>query len=532
MNAISPSTIEQLLKLDLPQAEQQLASLLSLGLDPVQLGGLAASLFRHGRFQMASMIFAAWAQQRPDDPEPWSNLGLCLAKMGQNGNARDVLEHALSLNPRFAAALNNLCAVYQHLGLHAKQLENARLARELQPASALACNNLGSALLDSGMHAEAKQAFIQSLAIEPDNFEASFNLTRIALDEGRHSEAIDFLESARSGPAFSVPAYRDMTDYHLAYAYLAQGRLSEGWELYERGFSPLISPKIARRPDRQFSVPVWNGEPLAEGQRLLLWREQGIGDELRFLALLPHADLGKGQVIIETDARLVPILQRAFPFAEVREQRLSADSPEDYHAHLPVGSLPRLLMRDASSWSRMGAFLQPSAFEIARFAQRLSVAGKRKRIGICWRSHQLGGARDKKYTTLPDWYKLLSAKDCVFVNLQYGDCEQELVDAERELGIQILRWDDVNLKNDLDAVLGLLRNLDGVISPSTAVVPLAGGVGTPTILMTNPTWLLLGEQDRYPWFSSVTPLVVGEGQTVADCLPRAAEHMNRWRHAS
>lgn len=474
------------------------------------------------------MIFAAWTQRQPQHPEPWSNLGLCLAKMRQTDNARQVLEHALSLDQHYAPARNNLCGVYQHLGLHARQLDNARIAVDLQPDHALALNNLGAALLDSGLSAEAQEAFTRSLQIVPDNFEARFNLTRIAIDDGRVDDAMDFLESARSSPAAAAAEHREMIEYHLAYAYLAKGRLAEGWELYERGFSPTISPTIARRPDRRFAAPRWNGAPLALGQRLMVWREQGIGDELRFLSLLPHADIGQGQLIIETEARLVPILQRAFPKAEVREQRLAGTVQEDFDVQIPVGSLPRLLMHEPRPRSGTGAYLQPSSFEVARFAQRLSATGKRKKIGICWRSHQLGGARNKKYTALTDWYPLLSSKDIVFVNLQYGDCEQEVRDAEQALGIDILRWPDVNLKDDLDAVLGLIRNLDGVISPSTAVVPVAGAVGTPTILLTHPSWLLLGEQGSYPWFESVIPLVVGHGDCVADRLPDAAELANHW----
>ncbi len=505
------------------EAERQLAVLIAAGTNPSQLGGLAGDLFARGRFELALMIFAAWSEWQPQQPEPWSNLGLCLAKLQQAENARQVLEYALSLDERFAPARNNLCAVYQHLGLHPQQLDNARIAVELQPGSALALNNLGAALLDSGMSTEAKLAFEESLQITPDNFEAGFNLARIAIDDGRYGEAMSFLETARSGPAAYASDYREMIEYHLAYAYLANGRLSEGWDLYERGFSPLISPTIARLPDRRFLAPQWNGSPLAKGQRLMLWREQGIGDELRFLSLLPQADLGQGQIIIETDPRLVSILQRGFPHAEVRTQQIGGEGREDFDVQLPIGSLPRLFMKESRPRSGAGIYLQPTPFEVNRFAQRLPSDTKGKKIGICWRSHQLGGARNRKYTALTDWYRLLSARDCIFVSLQYGDCEQELRDAELALGIKIFRWQDVNLRDDLDAVLGLLHNLDGVISPATAVVPMAGAVGKSTLLLTNPTWLLLGERECYPWFDTVKPLVVEEGGRVADCLPRAAE---------
>lgn len=500
----------------LADAEPLLARLLATGAGEAVLGELAGGLFSRERYGMALMIFAVWAERDANNPEPWSNLGLCLQRMGRSSEAREVLEHALALKPGFAAARNNLCAVYQHLGLHEEQWKNALLAVELQPGSVLALNNLGSALLDLGRSTDAREIFEQCLVIDKDSFEANFNLARVALDEGRHADAIAFLEPALAGGFGRARLYRDMIEYHLAYARLAAGRLGDGWAGYERGFSAAISPTIARLPARSFSAPRWDGRPLGPQQRLLIWREQGIGDELRFLSLLPRADLGAGDLILETEPRLVGMLQRTFPRAQVRAQQ--TDASEDYDFQLPVGSLPGLLMKDQTAFAGLGGWLRPAPFEVARFAQRLAPHEGKRKIGICWRSHKLGGARNKKYTELGDWHSFLNTKNAVFVNLQYGDCEAELVEAERSLGIRILRWQDVDLKDDLEAVLGLMQNLDLVVSPSTAVVPLAGALGRPTIYLGHPNWFLLGEEHRYPWFESVRPLVVAPAQPVSSAL--------------
>jgi ADP-heptose:LPS heptosyltransferase len=99
------------------------------------------------------------------------------------------------------------------------------------------------------------------------------------------------------------------------------------------------------------------------------------------------------------------------------------------------------------------------------------------------------------------------------------------MDAEQRFGIKILRWDDVDLKDDLEAVLGLMQNLDLVISPSTAVVPMAGAIGCETIFVGHPTWAMLGEKERYPWSSSVHPVLVDMALPVASGLPEAKRLM-------
>lgn len=521
--------LHALLQAPAGQAEGMLSDVLAnREPDLAMLGQLAGGLFGAARFALAAMVFARWTELQPNSAEPWSNLGLCLLHLREAGKARQLLEYALELDPSFVAARYNLGDVYREMGLQEARLANAQACVALQPTAAIAHNNLGTALQDGGQPEAAKQAFLQALQCDPGYFEAQFNLARLAAEQGDSVTATAFFERARNWPGLDTQR-REMVEYHLAYEYLTAGRLGEGWDLYERGFSPLVPLSIARRPDRHFTVPQWDGRPLEPGQVLMLWREQGIGDELRFLSLLPLLDIGAGSLIIETEARLVDMLQRSFPQATVRVQQMSEgdggqQTKHDYDLQLPVGSLPQLLMRDANVHGRLGAWLKAAPEQVRRFAERLAAVEGKRKIGICWRSHQLSAKRNRKYTALADWQDVLAAPDTVFVNLQYGECEAELQAMEAALGISILRWPDVNLKDDLEAVLGIIANLDLVISPSTAVLPMAGAMGCPTLYLGQRTWVLLGEEGRYPWFSSVQTFIVPPTEPVATTLPAVA----RW----
>ena len=119
----------------------------------------------------------------------------------------------------------------------------------------------------------------------------------------------------------------------------------------------------------------------------------------------------------------------------------------------------------------------------------------------------------------------------VFVNLQYGECEEEIQRIESELGIRVLRWPDVDLMNDFSGVAALIKNLDLVVSISSAVVPLAGAVAVKTLCMTYQNWVLLGEKNVYPWFPSVTPVVVPNSEAVATGLSGVEEWIRRLVHS-
>ena len=81
--------------------------------------------------------------------------------------------------------------------------------------------------------------------------------------------------------------------------------------------------------------------------------------------------------------------------------------------------------------------------------------------------------------------------------------------------------------NDFSAVAALIKNLDLVVSISSAVVPLAGAVGTQTICMTRQNWVLLGEKNTYPWFPSVVPVIVPHVEAMAAGLPMVEQRLHR-----
>ena len=90
-----------------------------------------------------------------------------------------------------------------------------------------------------------------------------------------------------------------------------------------------------------------------------------------------------------------------------------------------------------------------------------------------------------------------------FVNLQYGDCAEELAFARAELGVDILQPPGLDLKDDLDDVAALAAALDLTLGFSNASFNLAGAVGAAAWLVAvDRAWTMLGT-GRYPWYPQV-----------------------------
>ena len=103
----------------------------------------------------------------------------------------------------------------------------------------------------------------------------------------------------------------------------------------------------------EFPAPRWSGEDL-DGKSLLIWGEQGIGDEICFLRSSGVMKRGPSRIGILASDKICPVLARWYPDAEIFGIGNIRDKAEQelgsrFDLHLPAGSLPLVLDRmDAS----------------------------------------------------------------------------------------------------------------------------------------------------------------------------------------
>lgn len=450
------------------------------------------------------------------------NFSVALIRTNRQSDAKEILEYVLEIDPNNFDAHINLGNVYQSLHQPETALKIAFRAVELNPGSTLAYNNLATALGDLQYIEESRQALITAYEIDPTSITAAINLAQVEekLDDRR--SAISLYEKALALKNIT-PSYINLIKYYLSYSYLYFGDLEKGWTHYDLGFSPLL-PIGAIRSKRKFKQKKWNGEPLATGQKLLIWREQGLGDEIDFSTCLFDLALLEIDVILECESRLVDLFKRTFPKFEIRGELIGYDAypfKEDFDYHCPVGSLPGIFRKEITQFKDQPPLFIPVNSLFEKFKALLEPFNEKILVGISWRGGKLSANRNLNYTGLVDWGDLLTDKKIQFVNLQYGECESELIEAENKFGIEILRWPNIDLKNDLESLVALIANLHFVVSVGTAVSSIAPATGTNTLLLTKKSWIMLGQNKAYPWFSKVTPIVANLDQHLAEKIPYA-----------
>jgi len=426
------------------------------------------------------------------DVKPMNTYATVLIRQRRVEEAVQVLWKAKELDPNFPQTLINLSAAYLNLEDSDSALHYAFEALKIDIGNKHAFNNLGSAYGNLAMFEEAAIAFETAIDLDPNFFEAILNFGGLVARNNNHAKAIEIYETARLRMSETLRSQEDVIRYYLAFSQLRSGMLKEAWENYEGGFHPNILKANSRSPHRKFKVPKWTGEPL-EHKKLLIWREQGLSDEILFMSCLRDLTPHLNNIIVECDKRMVSSFARSFPEITCREQ--NADLAfnavyDDFDYHLPMGSLMRFTRPTLEAFENSKPYIVVDENLLADFRARLDrVAAGRKTIGIAWRSGISNALRALEATTLQDWAPILAKRDACFVNLQYGDCETEIKAVEEKFGIEIIRWDDLDLKDDLDGIFALMKGLDYIVSTGTAVYSMAGAVGANGyIIKTTQSW--------------------------------------------
>jgi Flp pilus assembly protein TadD len=468
---------------------------------------LAITLEKLGHLHKALVTYERAFQLNPADTDLLLNLGLTAWTADNLAGAEKMFRLFIAACPDRPEGHNNLASVIRDQGRPENAIEGLRLAIYRMPHEPMLWNTMGTLLAETGRSEESLIFYAEALRLDPGFGRIWHNLGFAYMHLGRHREALEAYDKALT--LITNKHERMETLHSRSICLIGLGALEEGFREYE------IRNAYEFRTHTVHSTkaPLWRGEPLA-GKRILLGSEQGLGDEFMFANIIPdlvEAVGPRGKVQIAVDDRAVSLFQRSFPEADVGPYRGARKDGKNYRLyrfalekgdpdfHVPAGSVLQYLRKRIEDFPRR-AFLKADRVRAQEFRARLEATGSGPYVGICWRSMVMGPKRGKYYSAIEAWKPILTLPGVRFVNLQYGDIEAELAEAERSLGVSVHRCADLDLKNDLDGGAALSEACDLVISAPTAAAALAGAIGKETWFITaGPAWPQLGT-DHYPWY--------------------------------
>lgn len=355
-------------------------------------------------------------------------------------------------------------------GLAVLTLNAARCATKDPVKLGAIWNNLGFGL-QAYQPEESYRAFKEAMNFGDAPAGMFDNLCNVASQIGRHSEALAWADKAGKGWD---------TSHNRAFALLHLGRWEEAWALYK---STAGNEEVRPKTSRSYDLPRWKGQ---KNGKLIIHGEQGVGDEIMFMSMVPTDFSG----VIECSPRMDGILQRSFPKAKVYGTLLQGylEWPlvEKADYHIEMGGLgeyfapepfarSQFLVADRARMAAWRAWLDASSHGGSRF------------VGLAWTGGTWTTGRSKRTLPFELAVKLIQDHpDVTWVCLEYEDRREELAEFPNVLNPH---W-ATKKGADMDDLAALTASLNLIVTATNSTVDMAGALGVPTwaLVPHNPPW--------------------------------------------
>ena len=494
---------------------------------------LGELLSKQGLAAQAELAFRQAIELHASSPAAWIRLGDLLRLGGRLDEAKTCAEQAVALDDQSPAALIALGRVLREQGRTAAAVARFEQALRLEPQRAHALKEIGELLRYENKIGEAERRFRDGLKLSPESIPLLVDLAMVLGDQMRYAEAFACIEKALARDPHAPLALatkgilQDLTGqeaeaesllrsalqaapqdvdigHSLAICRLRHGHFEDGWKGFE----------LRRRREhfvgryRKFPFAEWQGEPLA-GKSLLVYPEQGLGDEIMYGSCIPELVAGARRVAIECDHKLGALFARSFPGCTVTARLRTMAN--DWVNHLeprpdyqvPMGSLPLHFRRRVEDFPRHGGYLAPDERKVAAWKRRLDALGPGPKVGLSWQGGVGHTGKARRSLTLEQLLPLLRLDGVHFVSLQYTDVDDELRDLAARHGITVHHWQGAI--DVYDETAALVCALDRVVTVCTALVHLTGALGRPAIVMVpfGSDWRYGAQGERMLWYPSV-----------------------------
>lgn len=444
----------------------------------------ALALCRKGEWSQAESMLRTALNVRPYRLETAANLGAVLVEVGRYDDARSILMDVLERDNRFVPAIYNLGNIELAQGNYSTAITWFRQVNHLQPNWAPAFSNLGQAMRLEGRLSEASSALTHALALDNNDAFAHYNLALVRLTQGRFAEAWPHYE------------WRIMQETGRDY-------------IYDPRQPSVLSP----RPSR------WLREN-GGNQRVLVVRDQGLGDELFFLRFVHSVKRHGDDWTYLTSSRLAPIARQCNALDRVVT---GLDEHSRFDRIISVGDLPQLFNNELPL--PLPLTVNPNIRNVLEVNQFLSHL-PRPYLGLSWRAgteptlHR--PAAVFKQVDLAKLAASLMWWSGTIVVVQRGPQPDEL-----HLLNTLFRGrvaDCSALNDDLENMTALLSLLDTYVGVSNTNTHLWAGMNRRChVLVPQPgEWRWMAQGECTPWF----PLLNVYRQTRSKAWDGAMDELN------
>ena len=419
--------------------------------------------------------------------------------------AKQLLENAINLDPKYIDSYNNLGKILFDL----EDIDGAYLkfkkAYKINKNDYKTLVNIGNILSLKDKNYYSITAYKKALTIKNNETEIFSNICIAYSRVKDFNNALKYYDKVKktniTNPSLNLS---------MSYLYLYKNEFSKAWALFD---SRIQNRKFFKKnfDKKTINNILNNKKEFNKNDKILILREQGVGEEILFSSIYPDLIKFTNNVTIESDPRLIKIFERSFKKnIFVKSGKYSTDSSQlkKFDVIIFAGSLCEKFRKNINDFPRKNYLI--SDLNKDQVFNKLPIFDKNKlKIGISWKS-KVSVYGNLKSLNLADFRKLFS-KERQFFNLQYGNVNKEIKNFNKENSL-INCFDKVDLFNDFESCISLLKNLDIFVTISNSTAHIAGALGIKTILIcpkkSSTYFYWSNEKQLNPWYNNINILRV------------------------
>ncbi|MBM10060.1 MAG: hypothetical protein CMF69_10900 [Magnetovibrio sp.] len=481
---------------------------------------LAGLLCMAERFREAESASQQALTLDPDHSDARVNLGHALVGQKRTVEAEQMFKEMIKKSPDNATGHSGLGIALESQGRLTEAVPPHREAYRLNPANRVYRNNLETILRECGIGLDERERMYRAdLINNPEDFSAAMLLACIFRDTERLDSGKAVIESWIPKETDLETKDRAQLREILSELQFLSDDFTNAWPNYHWRL------KRWERWSGKPLQPAWNGQSL-KGKNLLVFAEQGVGDQVMFMALMPDLIARGARITLECDPRLVPLFQRSFPNIQcvpVEKPAVPETLSSKIDYHVAMGSIGCWLWKKFKTRST-SSYLKPDAEKTAELRAKYKANSHNRLIGVSWESPQ-GANGAVKSLTLSHLIPLFDLPNTRFIDLQYGDTEDARNSLKKENEIELIHDDSVDQMQNLDDFAAQVAAMDAVVSVSNSTAHIAGALGITTCILLSqaPQWKWGGTKEDCEWYPNVRLLrrSVGESAHNQICRTKA-----------
>lgn len=436
-------------------------------------------LYQNRDYQQALVLCNNLIQADANNYLVWNLLGQIFFQQLDYETAIQCLKKSIEIKPDFIESYYWLGNVFFSLELYNESISVLEEALYIDNSHSVLYYNISAAYLQLKKYDQSENYAKKTIEIDPKNEEGYICLSKIYRQRKDQKKALEYLLKALEINNKNPESHVDLStlyfinkNYLSAFKHYEHRKYLEG-KKHNYDFMPFKK---------------YQGQNL-KNKSLLIYHEQGFGDNIQFVRFLNKIECSKITYGIQNS--LNKLFSYNFPNIDFQPEIRSNDK---FDYMVPLMSIPHFLKLNVIDST---SYLQVNKDDVTKL--RKDLEPKKFNIGLVWTGSKTGVFYKEKILQLKNLKQLFKDKNRKFYSLQIADFEElESFSEIHNLGKSFQDFYDTAVA---------IEAMDLIISIDTAVAHLAGAMGKNCFVLNNSSqfdWRWeVNENNESLWYNSI-----------------------------